>query len=429
MAKSLILVLSSIFPIANDTVVLGLIALCLGFVFYTSSSSAPLWKRFYSVVPAVLMCYLLPALLASFGIVDEEASQLYFVASRYLLPAALILMTLSIDIKALVNLGPKALIMFLTGTLGIVIGGPIAVLIVGTLNPELLGASGADEIWRGLATIAGSWIGGGANQAAMFEVFQYNPEKYGGMILVDIVVANIWMAIILLGVGRSDKIDRWLKADNSSIEVLKQKVTAYNEKITRPTELRDLILMFSLAFVGVGAAHFFGDAWAGFLEDNFAIIRDKDQVFSSLGSRFLWMVVIATAVGIGLSFTKAKTLEGAGSSKVGGLFIYILVATIGMKMDIGRVLDDPALILIGLLWISIHAGLLILVAKWIKAPFFFLAVGSQANVGGAASAPVVAAEFHTSLTSVGILLAVFGYIVGTVGAYLCAILMQMASAV
>lgn len=409
--------------------VLGLIALCLGFVFYTSSSSAPLWKRFYSVVPAVLMCYLLPALLASFGIVDEEASQLYFVASRYLLPAALILMTLSIDIKALVNLGPKALIMFLTGTLGIVIGGPIAVLIVGTLNPELLGASGADEIWRGLATIAGSWIGGGANQAAMFEVFQYNPEKYGGMILVDIVVANIWMAIILLGVGRSDKIDRWLKADNSSIEVLKQKVTAYNEKITRPTELRDLILMFSLAFVGVGAAHFFGDAWAGFLEDNFAIIRDKDQVFSSLGSRFLWMVVIATAVGIGLSFTKAKTLEGAGSSKVGGLFIYILVATIGMKMDIGRVLDDPALILIGLLWISIHAGLLILVAKWIKAPFFFLAVGSQANVGGAASAPVVAAEFHTSLTSVGILLAVFGYIVGTVGAYLCAILMQMASAV
>ena len=420
---------ASIFPIANDTVVLGLIALCLGFVFYTSSSSATLWKRFYSVVPAVLMCYLLPALLASFGIVDEEASQLYFVASRYLLPAALILMTLSIDLKALANLGPKALIMFLTGTLGIVIGGPIAVLIVGTLNPELLGASGADEIWRGLATIAGSWIGGGANQAAMFEVFQYNPEKYGGMILVDIVVANIWMAIILLGVGRSDKIDRWLKADNSSIEVLKQKVTAYNEKITRPTELRDLILMFSLAFVGVGAAHFFGDAWAGFLEDNFAIIRDKDQVFSSLGSRFLWMVVIATAVGIGLSFTKAKTLEGAGSSKVGGLFIYILVATIGMKMDIGRVLEDPALILIGLLWISIHAGLLILVAKWIKAPFFFLAVGSQANVGGAASAPVVAAEFHSSLTSVGILLAVFGYIVGTVGAYLCAILMQMASAV
>lgn len=420
---------ASIFPIANDTVVLGLIALCLGFVFYTSSSNSGIWKRFYSIVPAVLMCYLLPALLSSFGIVDEPNSQLYFVASRYLLPAALILMTLSIDLKALLNLGPKALIMFLTGTFGIILGGPVAVLIVATFMPESLGASGADEIWRGLATIAGSWIGGGANQAAMLEVFQYNPEKYGGMVLVDIVVANVWMAIILLGVGRSDRIDRWLKADNSSIEELKQRVSEHNERITRPTQLRDLILLFSLAFAGVGAAHFFGDLWAGFLEDNFAIIRDKDQVLSSLGSRFLWMVVIATSVGIGLSFTKAKSFEGAGSSKIGSLFIYILVATIGMKMDIGRVLENPSLILIGFIWIGIHAGLLILVAKWIKAPFFFLAVGSQANVGGAASAPVVAAEFHPSLTSVGILLAVFGYIVGTVGAYLCAILMQLASTV
>lgn len=375
------------------------------------------------------MCYLLPALLSSFGIVDEPNSQLYFVASRYLLPAALILMTLSIDLKALLNLGPKALIMFLTGTFGIILGGPVAVLIVATFMPESLGASGADEIWRGLATIAGSWIGGGANQAAMLEVFQYNPEKYGGMVLVDIVVANVWMAIILLGVGRSDRIDRWLKADNSSIEELKQRVSEHNERITRPTQLRDLILLFSLAFAGVGAAHFFGDLWAGFLEDNFAVIRDKDQVLSSLGSRFLWMVVIATSVGIGLSFTKAKSFEGAGSSKIGSLFIYILVATIGMKMDIGRVLENPSLILIGFIWIGIHAGLLILVAKWIKAPFFFLAVGSQANVGGAASAPVVAAEFHPSLTSVGILLAVFGYIVGTVGAYLCAILMQLASTV
>jgi uncharacterized membrane protein len=423
------LIQASIFPIANDTVVLGLIALCLGFVFYTSSSNSGIWKRFYSIVPAVLMCYLLPALLSSFGIVDEPNSQLYFVASRYLLPAALILMTLSIDLKALLNLGPKALIMFLTGTFGIILGGPVAVLIVATFMPESLGASGADEIWRGLATIAGSWIGGGANQAAMLEVFQYNPEKYGGMVLVDIVVANVWMAIILLGVGRSDRIDRWLKADNSSIEELKQRVSEHNERITRPTQLRDLILLFSLAFAGVGAAHFFGDLWAGFLEDNFAIIRDKDQVLSSLGSRFLWMVVIATSVGIGLSFTKAKSFEGAGSSKIGSLFIYILVATIGMKMDIGRVLENPSLILIGFIWIGIHAGLLILVAKWIKAPFFFLAVGSQANVGGAASAPVVAAEFHPSLTSVGILLAVFGYIVGTVGAYLCAILMQLASTV
>jgi len=318
------------------------------------------------------MCYLLPSILASTGIIDEKSSQTYYIASRYLLPAALILMTLSIDLKA---------------------------------------------------------IGGGANQAAMLEVFEFNQEKYGGMVLVDIVVANLWMAIILLGVGKTKKIDAWLKADTSSIEALKRKVSEHTAKIARVTSLHDFMMLLFYAFAGVGLAHFLGNHFAEFLENTFEVIRDKEKVLSSLGSKFLWMVVFATAIGIGLSFTKAKNFEGAGASKIGGVFIYILVATIGMKMDLSAVFENPGLIAIGLVWISIHAVLLIIVAKIIKAPFFFLAVGSQANVGGAASAPVVAAEFHPSLTSVGILLAVFGYVVGTGGAYLCALLMEVASKV
>nr|WP_299346541.1 DUF819 family protein [Allomuricauda sp.] len=414
-------------PFTEDTIIFGLLCLCLGFVFYTSSIKKGFWKKFYAIVPTVLMCYLLPAILASLGIVQEEASNTYYIASRYLLPAALILMTLSIDLKAIFNLGSKALIMFLTGTVGIIIGGPIAILIVSIFSPETVGGSDFDAVWRGLATIAGSWIGGGANQAAMLEVFKYNPEKFGGMVLIDIVVANLWMAIILLGIGKSKRIDNWLKADTSSIEDLKQKVTEYTEKIARVTSLHDFMMMLFYAFTGVGIAHLLGTYFAEFLEANFEVIRNKEKILSSLGSKFLWMVVFATAIGIGLSFTKAKNYEGAGASKIGGVFIYILVATIGMKMDLGRVLENPGLIAIGLIWIAIHAGLLILVAKLIKAPYFFLAVGSQANVGGAASAPVVAAEFHPSLTSVGILLAVFGYVVGTAGAYICALLMEVAS--
>ena len=317
--------------------------------------------------------------------------------------------------------------MFFTGTVGIIIGGPIAILVVSMVSPETVGGIGPDAVWRGLSTIAGSWIGGGANQAAMFEVFEYNPEKYGQMILVDIVMANLWLAVLLLGVGRSNKIDAWLRADNSSIENLKKKVTEYTERISRVSSLKDYTILFSLAFIGVGLAHFFGNHFAAFLEANFEVVRNKEKVLSSLGSTFLWMVVFATAFGIALSFTKAKNYEGAGASKIGGLFIYILVATIGMKMDLAKIFDNPGLLFVGLIWIGIHAGLLVLVAKLIKAPFFFLAVGSQANVGGAASAPVVAAEFHPSLTSVGILLAVFGYVVGTAGAYLCALLMEVAS--
>jgi uncharacterized membrane protein len=373
------------------------------------------------------MCYLLPAILASSGLISDNTSNLYFMASRYLLPAALVLMTLSIDLKAIANLGSKAMIMFLTGTTGIIIGGPIAILLVSIFSPETVGGNDFDAIWRGLSTIAGSLIGGGANQAAMLEIFQYNPEKYGGMVLIDIVVANIWMAIILLGVGKTERIDRWLKADTSSIERLKLKVTEFTDKITRIPTLNDFMIMLCLAFGAVGIAHFFGNNISDYLTQTFDSVSDKKSFLSFLGSSFFWMVVLATIIGISLSFTKAKNYEGAGASKIGSVFIYILVATIGMKMDLGKVLENPGLIAVGFIWITIPAGLLILFAKLIRAPYVFLAVGRQANVGGAASAPVVAAEFHPSLTSVGVLLAVLGYVVGTGGALFCAYLMEVAS--
>lgn len=411
----------------NDAIVLGLLMLSLGFVFFTSSKEKGFWYKFYKVVPALLMCYLIPAILNSLNIISDNTSQLYYVASRYLLPASLVLMTLSIDLKAIFNLGPKALIMFFTGTIGIIIGGPLAILLISVFSPETVGGVGPDAVWRGLSTLAGSWIGGGANQAAMLEIFEYNPDLYGGMVLVDIVVANLWMAILLMGIGKSKRIDKWLQADNSAIENLKKKVTAYAESVTRNPSLSDLMIMLALAFGAVGFAHWGADGLSSYLSENYEAFRDNKSALSSFASSFFWMISIATAVGIILSFTRAKEYEGAGASKLGSVFIYFLVATIGMKMDLTMVFDNPGLIAIGLVWMSIHAGLLILVAKLIKAPYFFLAVGSQANVGGAASAPVVAAAFHPSLATVGVLLAVFGYVVGTYGAILSTILMQIAA--
>lgn len=426
--------------ITNDAVVFGILAVCLGLVFYSSSIKSGFWSRFYKYVPALLMCYLLPSVLSSLGVISGEAwneindagktievkSQLYYVASRYLLPAALVLMTLSIDLKAVFNLGPKALIMFLTGTVGIVIGGPLAVLIIGSFSPETVGGEGYNAVWRGLSTLAGSWIGGGANQTAMLEVYQFNQAKYGGMVLVDIVVANIWMAVLLLGIGKSVKIDKWLGADSSAIERLKEKVSSYSESIKREATLTDIMVMLGIGFGTVSLAHFLGSFLSTALSDVSAI---NDNIYLSfLTSQFFWLISISTIIGVVLSYTPLKNYEGAGASKIGSIFIYILVATIGMKMDLSQIAENPLLILVGLVWMAIHAGLLILIAKLIKAPYFFLAVGSQANVGGAASAPVVAAEFHPSLTTVGVLLAVFGYVVGTVGAIACTIMMQAIAA-
>jgi len=422
--------------ITKDTVVLGILMACLAFVFYTSSQTAGFWSKFYKIVPALLLCYLLPSILSSTGIIAGEwntvtttgevvknESSLYFMASRYLLPAALVLMTLSIDLKAVYNLGPKAIIMFLTGTIGIIIGGPLAVIVIGAISPETVGGTGTDAVWRGLSTLAGSWIGGSANQAAMLEVYNFNQEKYGGMVLVDIVVANLWMAILLMGIGYSTKIDAWLGADSSAIEELKNRVSNYTASVKREASLTDIMIMLGLAFGAVSIAHFTGDYLASTL-NNIPSIAENIYL-SFLTSSFFWLISIATLLGIILSNTPVKKYEGAGASRIGSIFIYILVATIGVKMDLTQIMENPWLILVGIVWMTIHALLLILVAKLIKAPYFFLAVGSQANVGGAASAPIVAAEFHPALASVGVLLAVFGYVVGTVGAIACTLMMQI----
>lgn len=409
----------------NDAIVFGLLMVVLALIFYTSHLETPGWQRFYRYVPPLLLCYFVPALLHwPLGLISDQGSSLYFVASRYLLPASLILLCLSIDLKGIINLGPKALIMFFSATLGIIIGGPIALLIISYVAPDIIEAA-PDDIWRGLSTVAGSWIGGGANQTAMKEIYEVSDNLFATMIIVDVVVANIWMGFLLYGANISGELDRWLRADASAIEDLKQKVSDYRASIETVPTTTKLFVMMGVAFGGVALSHWGADVMSPLME-SFKETLDAYRL-TSLASHFFWLVVIATTVGFGLSFTNFRKLEGAGASRWGSVFIYILVATIGMKMNLGEVWQNLGLFAIGIVWMLVHVSILLVVAKLIRAPFFFVAVGSQANVGGAASAPVVASAFSPSLAPVGVLMAVLGYAMGTYGAIICAQLMQYVS--
>ena len=408
--------------IKNDAVVFGILMGILSFVLVTSNSNHPNWKKFYKYFPALLLCYFIPSVFNSLGIISGKDSNLYFVASRYLLPASLVLLTISVDLPAIKRLGSKAVIMFFTGTVGIVLGGPLSILLASMIAPDLVGGQGPEAVWRGFATVAGSWIGGGANQAAMKEIFDVGDSLFSAMIAIDVIVANIWMALLLYGTGVDDKINKWFDADVSSIDDLKLRMEQYKKQIMRIPETNDTIKVLAVGFGITGIAHLGADTIAP------AIMNAAPELARfSLTSGFFWLIVISTTFAILLSFTKLRELEGVGASRIGSIFIYILVATIGMKMDILSIFDNPSLFIIGLIWMTIHAILLIIVAKIIKAPFFFLAVGSKANVGGAASAPILASAFHPSLAPVGVLLAVMGYAIGTYGAWLCGILMQVVS--
>jgi uncharacterized membrane protein len=407
--------------ITNDAVVLGLLMVILAFVFKTASSEKPFWQKFYTYVPSLLLCYFIPSILNSTDIISGEQSGLYKIASRYLLPASLVLLTLSIDLKAIMRLGPKAVIMFLAGTVGVVIGGPLAIMIVSIFNPDLVGGEGADAVWRGMTTVAGSWIGGGANQAAMLEVFGASAALFSIMVTVDVIVANVWTAAILYGAGRADKIDAAFKADSSAIEDVKRRIESFRLSVMKMPKLADTMLIFGIGFGLTGLSHFLSDYIVPYIK---SLPPEWELDRLSLDSPFFWIVVLATTFGLLLSFTKARNLEGVGASRLGSALLYVLVATIGMQMDLKSIYYNIELFMVGGIWILIHVGILLLTAKLIKAPFFFTAVGSMANIGGAASAPIVASAFHPSLAPVGVLLAVLGYALGTYGAWLCGIMMQ-----
>ena len=374
----------------HEAILLALLLGLLALVFYTNS--LPSCAKFYKFVPALLLCYFLPAILNSAGIINGQDSQLYYVSSRFLLPASLVLLCLSIDLKGILNLGPKALIMFFAATLGVVVGGPLALWIVGSFAPDALGGDSANALWRGLSTVAGSWIGGGANQTALKEIADCPEGLFSNMILVDVALANVWMAFLLFGAGMDKKINKFLKADNSAVDALQTRVENYQASISRTPSLKDLMIIFGVAFLAVGVAHWganFLSPWiGGGISDMKASGFGIAQYISSFGSGFFWLIVISTAI------------------------------------ENSQILT---MLLVGAIWMLVHITILLLTAKIIRAPFFFVAVGSQANIGGAASAPVVASAFSPALAPVGVLLAVMGYAVGTLAAVVCMELMHAVS--
>lgn len=400
--------------ITNDIVVLGLIAATLGAVFWTSSLHA--FRKFYAVVPALLLCYLIPGLFNTFGVIDGANSKLYNpVASRVLLPAALVLLTLSIDLKAVLRLGPKLVAMYATASISVVAGGILAFLLFKAVHPETV----AGDTWAGMTALAGSWTGGGANMLAMKEIFQVDATTFGQFAVVDVGVGYVWMAVLIFLAGRAGAIDARSGADTRAIDELKDRLAAFKAQHSRVPTLTDFMVIVGIAFGTVGLAHALASPLSAWFGANVSWARTV-----SLHEPFVWVVLISTFVGLGLSFTRARTLEGAGASNIGTLLLYFLIASIGMQMDIVALFDRPWLYLLGLVWLAIHILLLWLVGRLLKVPFFYFAIGSQSNIGGPASAPVVASAFHPALAPVGALLGTLGYATGTGLAYVMGLILR-----
>lgn len=399
------------FQIENDAIIAGLFLILLTGLFYSTESNHAFWKKLYGIVPPLLFCYLIPGFLNSYHIIQGENSGLYGFATKYLLPASLILLLSTANLKAILGLGNKALIIFFTGTLGIIIGGPIALYAVSLFSETFHLAAQEGGYWKGLVTITGSWIGGSSSQLALKEIYGCSEELFVIILVIDALVANVWTALLFYGAGISAKIDAWLGADATLIEDVKKSILKYKETKDRPADLKDLSFILGVGFGGTAIAH----AGSGFISNLFAPHRDWliAHGLEPFASQFLWLILLATTIGIILSFTSVRKMEKLGSTDFATLFIYFLIMTIGMRLDLFNIGANVGLLAVAIVWMLIHILSMFVAAKIIKAPFFFVAVGSQANIGGVATAPAVAAAFHPSLAPVGVLLAVLSHVVGT----------------
>ena len=351
-------------------------------------------------VPILIFAYFIPTILSNLGIIPSS-SDVYKWVMAFILPASLLLLTLSVDLKGVIKLGPNALILFFAGTLGIVIGGPIALFLFEPWLPP--------DIWTGMAALSGSWIGGGVNFIAIGKSVGATEDMLGMMVFVDVMVGYTWTGILMFLAGRSEAFDKRLNADTSTIDALKERVMNFQKRTERVSSTSDFMVLLAVAFGGAWLADIGGKALPP--------IGDFVGAFS-------WKVILITTAGILLSFTAFRNYEGAGASKLGTVFLYMLIGTIGAGADVTKIFEYPMLLAMAVVWMSFHALILFAVLWFLKAPLCFLAVGSQANVGGVASAPVVASVFHPALASVGVLLGVLGYVVGRYAGLLAAFLLR-----
>jgi uncharacterized membrane protein len=381
--------------ITDPMAIFAYLSAVLGVVFWLSS--LPRFKKFFELTPPVIYAYFVPTISTTLGI-TPATSLTYDWLGRYMLPVALVLLMITVDLGAILKLGRMALIMMVAGTAGIVIGGPIAFLVFGSFLPP--------DAWQGLAALSGSWIGGTANMVAVAESVGASQATLGPIIVVDTVVGYGWMGVLLFFSAYQARFDRWNNADSSTLEEANRRIEATAAE-RRPTDLWHVAALVGLAFAAAVASIAIGQ--------RLPVLGDPTIISSTT-----WAVLIVVTGGLLLSFTPVRKLEEVGASRMGYAALYLLLAGIGAQADLGAVLEAPLYLAAGALWIGVHVTVLLIAARLLRAPLFFFATGSMANVGGAASAPVVAGVYNPAMAAVGLLMAVAGYVLGIYAAFGCA---------
>lgn len=378
------------------------------FVTWSSGKSAGFFSRLYKWIPPILFLYLLPTVATNMGLV-ERGNAIREISMNIVLPISLILLTSIIHIPDLLKVTRQGLVVFLFGTAGIVIGGPVSLFIYGLFDPAVLSGLGEHATWRGLICIAGSWINGTPGLLSMKEIYGSSESLFMTSLATDVILQNIWMFFLLYSVKIQHPINLWLtgkkEIDFALIEKQREDKTPFVKKKYQGyfVQFVALCLVYLLVILSsdVSSAYF----------TNKVQLKDADS-FSFLEKKSFWLILFSTSFGLLLSMTNLLKNAVQSWTKLGNALLFFVIASIGSQLELGNIKLDYSFFIIGILWLMMHLFFLVVGAKLMKAPWHYIAIGSQANIGGPASASVVAVSFHLGLASLGIILGVLSNVIG-----------------
>ena len=376
--------------ISSPIGVLAVLCIVAAFFFLVAQVSG---AKFFNYVPPLIFIYATPVFLNNFGVIPSK-SIVYTGLSQYALPVFIVLMLIKVNVPAVIRVMGKGVLVMLMGTAGVVVGGVVAYVVVHSWLSE--------DAWRGFGTLAGSWIGGTANMLATKEMLGASDAQLGLAVIADNVVYVIWLPLLLMSRDYADKFNKWARVPADRLAAMDAAAAIHVEDDVAPTMSQYLYL--AAVVFGVTAV---GNALAPGLADWIATTSPTlAGVFSETTTRIL----LVTTIALVLSTTAASKLPN--STAIGTALVYIFVAGMGARASVAGLAEAPAFVLGAFIWISIH-GLFCVAGAWIfRVDIHSVAIASAANIGAAASAPIVAAHHRPNLVPAAILMALLGYAMG-----------------
>ncbi len=348
-------------------------------------------SKFFKYVPAAVLLYLAAMLLSTFGLWQktDEVNMYYSMFKNNLLPAMIFLMLLRCDMRKIIKLGPKMLVGFFAASISVGVGFIVTYAIFKRFYEP--------DTWQAFAALCGSWMGGTGNMVAIQGALNIPDAKLGYALLMDSVNYAVWVMILLGLIPFADKFNKWTKADTKAIDEVGAELASAQENARTNVEFSDLIILTGTSLFISAISIFLGGK-----------MPETDFL-----SATTWTVIIATVAGIIGAMTPLAKLSG--TSQLSNLMLYTIIGLIASRANFAELAQAPLYILSGFVILGIHALILSLIAKLFKLDLFTCGVASLANIGGTASAPILAGAYNEALIPIGILMALMGYVIGTGG--------------